>query len=352
MRSRTEALRRGAALLAALAVAACSGPAGVTHVSRDVASQTFASGESYRVIVPVFSTIQLADGSSPATLVVIGIPQETVQARMLLRVLTELTARAPGGAPAVVVVPQFPTESDARHLRLAPTTGVWDEDGWSEGDRSLPSEAAPIGVSSYAVVDNLVATYLDRTRYPKVRAIAIVGFAAAGDFVQRYALLNRIDGRVRKRGIDFRYVAGSPSSFMYVTPLRPDPRDGGFRRYPIAECPGFDRYAYGVEVRNAYGRILTRQQVEANAQSRPVRYVVSRLTEPGAGTLLDASCAAEAQGATRLARALSYYRYLQATFGTRQRSTLRTVAVGTETEEAIFGTACGLHAILGAEMQC
>ena len=93
-------------------------------------------------------------------------------------------ARASGkGAVTLVLAPKFKTADD----RPGADEHVWSNDGWPSGDLSQDSKDAAGRLSSFAVVDRLVAELSDATRFPALRRVVLVGHSAGGQFVNRYS---------------------------------------------------------------------------------------------------------------------------------------------------------------------
>jgi hypothetical protein len=79
----------------------------------------------------------------------------------------------------IVLAPHFQERSDAA------SDEHWWKGNWREGGESD-------GVSSYAVVDTLVAR-LRNGMFPNLKWIVITGHSAGGQFTQRYAAFTDID---------------------------------------------------------------------------------------------------------------------------------------------------------------
>ncbi len=196
--------------------------------------------------------------------------------------MREAVMAALGGEPAdtLVVAPHFSTATDA------PAGGfAWGPSTWPAGE---PDRG---GVSSFTVMDALVDAAGDRH-------ITLVGFSGGGQFTNRYAAVSRTS-------LD-RYVIVNPSSYLWFTPSRPN---------PIANCPTFDTWRYGLEGRAGYAASDDPETIRARYASRSVRYLIGTADDDPNSTSLDRSCAAQAQGGNREERALNYHAHLVEAFG-------------------------------------
>jgi pimeloyl-ACP methyl ester carboxylesterase len=183
------------------------------------------------------------------------------------------------GSTTLVLAPWFKTKAD----HPAKGEPVWSSDDWKSGGGK---------VSSFAVMDDLLAQLADRKRFPKLVNVALAGHSAGGQFVQRYAIFGRAQGSVS-------YVVVNPSSYCYLGPERPS-TDGSTYTVPKTPC-AFDRYKYGLARRAGYVAELTAEQARAQYTARRVTILSggADITHEGA---LDTSCPAMLQGPHRRAR--------------------------------------------------
>lgn len=107
-----------------------------------------------------------------------------------------------------------------------------------------------------------------------------------------------------------RFVVASPSSYAYFDAQRPD-ASGAPAAFDASRCADFNRWKYGMEHRPAFIAERTPAQLEADYVKRRIVYLAGGNDDDPASVSLDKSCAAQAQGAQRVARAQGFYRYLQ-----------------------------------------
>jgi hypothetical protein len=217
----------------------------------------------------------------------------------------ETAAKDAGVTDALIVAPQFLDSSDGpSSLDLR-----WTSEGWKQGDESQTSPS----VSSFAAVDQMIRGILASGEFPNLADIVVAGHSAGGQFAERYAASNRIDGTV---GLPMRYVVANPSSYLYLSPERPvSGSTDQFATPSSSSCSGYDAYKYGLNGLSPYLAAVGADGIRAQFESRHVAYLLgSSDTDPNESSL-DKSCQAEMQGSYRLARGQAFYNYLGHVYG-------------------------------------
>jgi pimeloyl-ACP methyl ester carboxylesterase len=170
--------------------------------------------------------------------------------------------------------------------------------GWSDGVAT--KEAS---LSSFEALDRVLRMVANKDLFPSLKEIVIAGHSAGGQFVQRYAATNRIDGTVI---VPLRYVVANPSSYLYLESWRPVDNPG-------ASCPQFNRYKYGLDGLTGYEAETGVAAIKANYPRRAVTYLLGELdTTPEHS--MDTTCPAMAQGPNRRQRGMTYFERLNQTF--------------------------------------
>ena len=172
--------------------------------------------------------------------------------------MLQLLADQKRSGDTIVIAPRFADDSD----NIGTGYSYWGEDGWSAGDPSLDTAA----VSSFAVTDQLITAIL---KAPSIKEVIITGMSAGGQFTQRYAAGNAIDGV--NAGVHFHYVVVSPSSYMYLNPER---EVAGIFSVPTNPGCTYDNYKFGIANRNAYMNIKSDTQLVADYLARDIVYMV------------------------------------------------------------------------------
>jgi len=218
--------------------------------------------------------------------------------------------------------------------KVADREATWQCSGperWTAGGRAVDNP----GVTTFDLMDELLLKLSHRDTFPNLRMIVLAGHSAGGMFVNRYEMANLAHAKVT---VPVRYVVANPSSYGYLDASRPSvtvfaanvsalgpgyvaalPEKPPAPFGPFGDarnCTGYDQWPYGLKDRVGYAAKLTDDQLKAQAVARSTVYLLGGLDIlPLFG--FDASCAAMAQGPTRLARGLAWIRYVTDTLGAK-----------------------------------
>ena len=238
---------------------------------------------------------------------------------------------------AVIVAPRFASNEGNCRDTLAPQELNWTCAGpssWRSGGAAVSNPA----VTSFDVGDAIVRRLARKDVFPNLKTIVVAGHSAGGQYATRYAMANQIH---EQAGVPITYIVANPSSYTYPDSLRPSasaypanvaaaapgysvplpakppPPYGRFADAP--NCTTYDTWPYGFQSRVGYTAKLSDAQLKKQLTTRPTLYLLGVLDIlPLYG--FDGSCAAMAQGPTRLARGLAYARYLNENHGARHRT--------------------------------
>lgn len=206
----------------------------------------------------------------------------------------------------LVLAPKFPSAIEAGFGGLP----VWRRGDWKDGQASASGNGRPRPVGAFQVMDDVLRDLTTPGRLPALREIVVAGHGSGGQMVQRYAVLNGVDEALRAQGLALSYVVSNADSYLYLTPDRPRPDGRGYARYERGICPNYDQYRYGLDSLPPLLGKPDRARLAARYAGRSVVYLFGSADNNPEQPGLDKSCGAEAQGATRLARGLNYWRYL------------------------------------------
>ena len=217
----------------------------------------------------------------------------------------------------LLIAPQILTTADAARHNLGPAVARWKSEAWLAGDTGK----APLSLSSFEVLDGIIAQLADRTRFPNLERIVVAGHSAGAQFVQRYAVVGRADQVLTSAGLQpyaegvdpstltagkgpvmlVRYVVANPSSYVYFDATRPASTNN---------CQEFDHWRYGVVDPVSYARGGDMKAMERRYFTRRVIYLLGGKDNDPNHSALDKTCMAEAQGANRLERGTNYFAYV------------------------------------------
>ncbi|MDD2034878.1 alpha/beta hydrolase [Pseudomonas sp. FP1154] len=194
----------------------------------------------------------------------------------------------------LIIAPQFLNEHDVARHQLPNDLLRWQGNDWMAGGLST----GPKAVSSFQVIDDIVARVSDRQQFPEVKEIVIAGHSGGAQVAQRYALLARGQTRIAPR-----FVIANPSSYAYFDAQRP-------MAFDPAGCPGFNHWKYGLQNLPAYAAGQPPAQLEDNYIKRDIVYLLGQQDIDPEHPALDKGCEAQTQGPYRLLRGQFFFDYL------------------------------------------
>ena len=274
-----------------------------------------------------------------AVLVIHGSARNGVSAQAAI----ERATAGSGSRDVLIVAPQFPTKEDLDGRDPRPDVLAWRPSDWSQGDRAdAPVPAAR--VSSFEVLDMLIAEIGTPDRYPNLQDIIVAGHSGGGQFVHRYAAGTRIeqDPSLAERGIQVRYLVANPSSYLYMFPIDYGPQFAG--------CRGVDNYKYGLNDLNTYMRATGSETIQASYSQKDVTILLGRLDHAVIDPSKDDSCEGLAQGAHRLSRGIRFVGALDDYYGAGDHHTRFVIVPGVgHSASGIFNSPEGRSALLEAD---
>jgi hypothetical protein len=229
----------------------------------------------------------------------------------------------------LVVSPRFASMDGSCQDALAAGELSWRCGGnsWRAGGPATNARE----LTSFDLADEILRKLARKDVFPNLRAIVVSGHSAGGQYVQRYAMANKVHDAL---GVPVTYVVSNPSSYAYLDHTRPAGAEGEFRSYGDGNnCTAYNRWPYGLEMRGGYTESIADDVLKKQLVSRPVVYLLGELdTLPIAG--FDSSCPAMAQGPSRYARGQAFFRYVNDRHGARH--TLTRVALCGHNARCVF----------------
>lgn len=214
----------------------------------------------------------------------------------------------------ILMAPFFKSDADAGAGEL-----YWSTSNWREGQNSGDAS----GISSFEVMDQMLAQLADKSHFPALEKVVITGHSSGALFAQAYAAANKAEGLYP--GIEFHYIVANSQYFYYPDDVRYDESAGQF--VAPTGCPAFNRWPLGFvnppDYLNGIGESVVDQQVI----ERQVVYLLGTLDTSTTGTLNTADCEAVLLGANRFKRGEHIYSLMEANHGGVHRSR-KVVVVG------------------------
>ncbi|RQV84994.1 alpha/beta fold hydrolase [Burkholderia anthina] len=292
-----------------------------------------------RAVLPVYVDHPLDQAASDVTRVFIVIHGTLRNADAYYASGREVVEKAgASGTGTMVVAPQFLTRADVRAFSLPAPTLAWTQEGWKGGEPARQ----PGPISSFAALDALLAHFADRSRYPSLSTVVVIGHSAGAQLLQRYAVAGREGDALARTGIAVRYVVANPSSYLYFDDERPNAEAmaGG-------ACPRATEWKYGLKSAPPYVAAQDVRDLETRYVARHVVYLLGQADTNPTTHFIDRSCAAMAQGPYRLARGLAYFDYLKKRHpDDLAQQVVEVPGVGHD-GLGMFTSACGLAVLFG-----
>jgi hypothetical protein len=236
------------------------------------------------------------------------------------------------GEGTIILVPQFLTEADVAAHRVPEDVLRWTVAGWVDGEVAT----GPTPLSSFDVLDSMLARLADRTVFPNLRRLVIAGHSAGAQLVQRYAVVGRGMAALARIDVSVRFIVANASSYLWFGSDRPVPTNR-------TACAPFDRWKYGLVGAPAY--VEQTEGLEERYILRDVVYLLGEVDVDPSHPLLDRSCAAEAQGSTRYARGMNYLFALEQRHPNLVRHHVVNVWGVGHDAASMFVSPCGLAAL-------
>ncbi|RRV06214.1 alpha/beta hydrolase [Pseudomonas sp. v388] len=222
-------------------------------------------------------------------------------AQTYLRSIERAANQSRERSKTLLIAPQFLDERDIVAHHLPETILRWHHDSWMEGGAAV----GPKPISSFVVLDHILKRLSDSKLFPNLKEIVIAGHSGGAQVVQRYAMIGgKEDALLHREGVKLRYVIANPSSYAWFTAERPQP-------VSAKTCPNFDDWKYGLNKVPFYSGKEIPTQIEQAYVKRDITYLLGELDTDRNHPALDKTCAAEAQGESRLQRGQNYFEYLE-----------------------------------------
>jgi hypothetical protein len=147
---------------------------------------------------------------------------------------------------------------------------VWDSYDWAYGRNNM-YPASSTNISTFHVLDEIVAYFENRDEFPNLHEIVIAAHSMGAQLVQRYAALTDVSSSDR---VKVTFWPSDPNSYAWLSNARPPG--------PYVDCPTWDNYPEGfseyVSDKQQYGAALVSRghdAIRANYESKQISYLRS-----------------------------------------------------------------------------
>ena len=310
-----------------------------------------AFGES---VIPAYTSCNIDKPNATIKRAVIVVHGRLRDADKYFDLATRAANASNASSDTVIIAPQFLSTADAARHNLEPVFARWNMEAWLGGENAK----GPFPLSSFEVIDAIVAKLADRSHFPNLERIVIAAHSGGAQIIHRYAVVGRADQVLAKAGLQpyadgmeastakstamrVRYVVANPSSYLYFDATRPRPND---------RCAEVDRWRYGVNEPVAYVH-GDMKGIEQRYLTRRVIYMLGGADVDPNHSALDKTCMAEAQGLNRLERGNAYFAHVTKRAKT-QNITLRHTRIEVPSighdADLMFNSVCGKAALFDA----
>ncbi|THU81243.1 hypothetical protein K435DRAFT_767424 [Dendrothele bispora CBS 962.96] len=207
-----------------------------------------------------------------------------------------------------IVAPQFFSEKYNKGQYSSNELAFADVNAWQAGDTA--THPSGTNITSMDALDALIIAFSNKTEYPSLTNITLVGHGGGGQLTARYAAV----GADAPEGVHLRYIVGDPSTNAYFTQDRPMRDDSG-----DPSCEFWDTWRYGYKNFNGTRTGGNKSPFQYFSQyiSRDIVLLVAlNDTSPDNG---DQYCPAQMQGGSaRRDRNLAWWTYINTLARTKE----------------------------------
>lgn len=200
----------------------------------------------------------------------------------------------------VLISPWFKSANEALGDDL-----YWSTSNWRDGQNS----GGGFQLSSFAVIDSLIAQLSDKAHFPELEKIIVTGHSSGGLFTHVYALANQSE--TAETEISYDYIVANSQYFYYPLEQRLNESNGEF--YTPADCVGHDHWPLGFSNHPSYIGSISQSDLNARFAGRSLTYLLGNNTEND-GSLNTSDCDAILLGSSRYQRGENIFEFMNEYF--------------------------------------
>jgi hypothetical protein len=212
----------------------------------------------------------------------------------------------------LLIAPFFKASQDAQSGDL-----YWSSSAWREGQTS----DGAANISSFAVIDQVLALLADKNHFPVLEKVIITGHSSGALFTQVYAAANTSENQYTD--LDFSYVVANSQYFYYPDDVRYSASSGQFEA--VTGCSTFNHWPMGFVNRPAYLASTSEATVDQNIIERKITYLLGTNDVVTTGTLNTTDCEAVLLGQNRFKRGENIFRLMETNYANTNQSEKITV---------------------------
>lgn len=198
----------------------------------------------------------------------------------------------------ILISPYFKDETNISNEEF-----YWDTvSGWREGQLSDD----PLEISSYAVIDSIIAQLNDTEHFPVLENIIVTGHSSGALFTHAFAAANTSE--TIHTGMNFEYVVANSQYFYYPSNDRYNESTQQF--YEPSGCTPFNFWPLGFDFLPDYLNGVTLETFNNQFISRKITYLLGNGNQSDP-TLNTNDCEYTLLGSSRFNRGENMFRYME-----------------------------------------
>lgn len=270
--------------------------------------------------IPYYSSFPLTGSRTPTHAVIVLHGGGGNYTEVFGSIVTAAKLEGPPTLSSTLIVsPRFTNEDQVADDDEA----YWKRVTWKQGDGAV----RPEGLSAFSVMDDLVRTVTDPSRFPHVRSLTLVGHSSGAQFFLRWAAGSAVPAALSE--LEVRVVVANPAAYLYLNAYRPNLADPSGTTFvvPRTKCAYNDyKYGLGALSQHTYLGYIDASTMRSRFAARRIYYLLGELDTLMEG--LDVGCESMLQGENRFIRGTLYYAWVRKFFPRAPHAFLAVPEVG------------------------